>query len=141
MFECASDFATLIQLLVGGFFVTIYFLNKEKNYLDDEYICALRDAHNFLTTKRQSSLPKEYLTSSSWNLNWYDRIKKYTRDHMLSLLLYGIVSLYYCSCCARIDGKVMINGASTCGIVIYSILMFFYQIFITVKYGYDYKTR
>lgn len=139
MFTVASDYAELIELLVGAIVVSTYFGGR-KHSCPKEISESLKIILSELWKRFSGHVPdpdsiRKRLEEEG---DWDERSKNRINDAMLVMILYGAFSLFYCGNCYRLCSGKALYSITPYGIIIDSIFIFVYYIFLGFRYGRKY---
>lgn len=140
MFTVASDYGELIELLIGAIVVSTYFGGK-KHSCPNEISHSLKSISSELWERFSGHVPnpdsiRKHLEEDG---DWDERSKNRINDAMLVMILYGAFSLFYCGNCYRLCSGEVAHSLTPCGIIIDSITIFVYYIFLGLRYGRRYN--
>lgn len=139
MFTVASDYAELIELLVGAIVVSTYFGGR-KHSCPKEISESLKIILSELWKRFSGHVPdpdsiRKRLEEEG---DWDERSRNRINDAMLVMILYGAFSLFYCGNCYRLCSGKALYSITPYGIIIDSIFIFVYYIFLGFRYGRKY---
>lgn len=139
MFTVASDYAELIELLVGAIVVSTYFGGRKHSCPNE-----ISESLTIILTKLWKRFsghvpdPDSIRKRLEEEGDWDERSKNRINDAMLVMILYGAFSLFYCGNCYRLCSGKALYSITPYGIIIDSIFIFVYYIFLGFRYGRKY---
>lgn len=140
MFVIASDYSTLIELLIGAIVVSTFFSGKKIPYPNDTRISILKRTWSELKANYSGHIDEKKYDKKFSKGDWDDRTQRRIKDTMLVMILYGAFSLFYCGNCNRTCCGSITYTITPYGIILDSILIAVYYVFQVARYILKYSS-
>lgn len=131
MFNFVSDFAPLIQLIVGSIFLNDYYAIKRWPKIEKE-------KREKIKTKTPDDFVRQYVTRHRYQ-EGIESNKRLSKSVLIILALYGCICLFYCATCHVSADNIVQYCVSCLGPITSTIIVIVYLILALCIYGHIYR--